>query len=374
MLLPYLFAQGPESTRGAGLTNRPSVDGAPTERAKVAARRLRAKLAGLDFRKTEISEYNQRYLAEHLASRDGATLQMYARLLARALRRLDKPLSDAVVVDFGGGSGLMSLLAKELGVGTVIYVDVYDVSCADVRRLGKAVGLGPDRIVCGDLDDLIREVRKTDMDVDAMVSSDVIEHIYDVEAHFHRLPELVRGRFRAVYASTANIENPRCVRRISRVQRDVELVAREGKWGHKQRDSLLAYRDVRAEIIRASAPTLSAEDVAQLASATRGQRQDDIERSVREFERTGAISFRNPHPTNTCDPLTGNWAEHLMDQDWLAAKAASAGFTALVAAGTYEPNGTAVKRRLQTLANLGIRLLGKRGVVIAPYFTLTLDA
>jgi hypothetical protein len=355
------------------LTNRPSVAEASTERTLAAATRLRAKLAGKSLGQAGISDYNQRYLADHLSKRDGATLRMYARLLTQTLDGLERKLGDAVLVDFGGGSGLMSLLAKELGVGTVIYVDVYDISCADVVKLGDAVDLPPDIVICGDLEDLIRQVHARGLRVDAMVSSDVIEHIYDVPGHLQRLPALVTASFRAVYASTANIKNPRYVRWISRVQRDLELKPRTSGWGHKERDSLQAYRAIRADLIRGYGPTLSDAAVEELASATRGLRKEDIQRSVKEFETTGRIAYRIEHPTNTCDPLTGNWAEHLMAHDWLQQMSETAGFAVAIAPGPYELNGSIAKRFAQALANISIGAAGKRGLILAPYFTLRLD-
>jgi hypothetical protein len=335
--------------------------------------RLKARLADVDLRRIGISPYNQRYLAEHLTTRDAATLRLYKRLLGLSLRNADRALGDTALVDFGGGHGLMTLLAKELGVGTVVYTDIYDVSCADVQILGKALGLAPDRVVCGDLGDLIRDVKSTGLKVDAMVSADVIEHIYDISAHLRQLPELRQGRFRAIYASTANIENPRYVRWISNIQRDAELKARAPTWGHKERDDLRAYRSIRAEMIRGFAPGMSSSDVAALAVATRGLIKSDIELAVREFEQNGSISYRIDHPTNTCDPTTGNWTEHLMDLDWLVRTAAQAGFAARVDPGLYELNGPAVKRFAQTAANVVIRVLGRRGMVFAPYYVFALD-
>jgi hypothetical protein len=153
----------------------------------------------------------------------------------------------------------------------------------------------------------------------------------------------------------------------------LELKPRTAGWGHKQRDSLQAYRAIRAELIRAYGPTLADADVEELASATRGLRKDDIERSVREFQTKGRITYRIEHPTNTCDPLTGNWAEHLMDHDWLEATAKEAGFAVAIGPGTYELHGRFPKRLLQAIANVGILLAGKRGLLLAPSFILTVE-
>jgi len=74
------------------------------------------------------------------------------------------------LVDYGGGSGLLSFLALEAGIGTVIYNDIYDVSCEDARKLGQALHLPLSRIVCGDVDELVSYLRKEKINVNAIVS------------------------------------------------------------------------------------------------------------------------------------------------------------------------------------------------------------
>jgi hypothetical protein len=46
-----------------------------------------------------------------------------------------------------------------------------------------------------------------------------------------------------------------------------------------------------------------------LAKKTRGLMKDDIEKLVEEYIASGKITYQPDHPTNTCDPYTGNWAD-----------------------------------------------------------------
>jgi len=71
-----------------------------------------------------------------------------------------------------------------LGIGNVIYVDIYDGSCNDVEILSNALGLPLDYIICGDVDDLISFVQDNQIIINLIASYDVLEHIYDVEDHF----------------------------------------------------------------------------------------------------------------------------------------------------------------------------------------------
>ncbi|MBK8081612.1 MAG: hypothetical protein IPK25_15860 [Saprospiraceae bacterium] len=168
-----------------------------------AASSLYKKLLKLDLTSLHLSDYNQRYLRSKISKLE-STLSLYSKLLFLSLKNSQFSLKTSVLVDYGGGSGVMSLLAAELGVGTVIYNDIYDVSCKDIEILSK-------------------------------------------------------------YASGANIENPFYVRSVTKQQIKAEYETREKIWGHKERDSLLAFFEIRKQIISAYAPDLNPETVDYLA-------------------------------------------------------------------------------------------------------------
>jgi len=89
-----------------------------------------------------------------------------------------------------------------------------------------------------------RICEKKKINVNAIVSYDVIEHIYDIKHHFETLGSLPRT-FVVVYASSANSKNPLIVRRLRKKQIEAEYITRERTWGHKERDTLEAYFAVR---------------------------------------------------------------------------------------------------------------------------------
>jgi hypothetical protein len=101
-----------------------------------AAERLFSKLVSFDVNSLGISDYNKHYFGDKLANLI-SNLQLNAYLLSWSLAKSDLPLDRFVFVDYGGGSGMLSLLAKELSIGTVIYNDIYDVSCHDARIIAK---------------------------------------------------------------------------------------------------------------------------------------------------------------------------------------------------------------------------------------------
>jgi len=221
-----------------------------------------------------ISAYNKRYLGEKIRNLS-SVLNVYGHLLQLATKDWDKTLQEFTLVDYGGGSGVLSFLAKESGIGTVIYCDIYDVSCKDARTLSQMLGINLDHVVCGDVDELVSYLFGNNICIHAVVSYDVLEHIYDLKYHFQRLATL-QGEFCVVYGSGANIRNPYVRRRLQRIHFEAEYCQRKRKWGHKERDTLRPYLEIRQEIIAQLAPDLPQETIHFLAQATRGLRKDDM--------------------------------------------------------------------------------------------------
>jgi hypothetical protein len=76
------------------------------------------------------------------------------------------------------------------------------------------------------------------------------------------------------------------------------------------------------------------------------------------------------HPTNTCDPLTGNWADRLADPGDLQKRLAHAGFSVDIRNGHYgRPKGF-VKRFVARLLDFVIQAIGYQGLRLAPFFLL----
>lgn len=192
---------------------------------------------------SSLSEYNRHYLGRKLAVLEDV-LALYAGLLCLALSRADGDLSRACVTEYGGGLGIMSLLAARAGVGTVVVNDIYDVSVKDAESLAKALHLPASLYVCGTMEDVLAQTIGQGLHIDAVVSYDVIEHVYDVPALFHILASLP-GPVAVAMASGANPYNPRIRRQIQRLHRRVEHRDRTPEPGHKERDALKSYRKAR---------------------------------------------------------------------------------------------------------------------------------
>jgi len=334
-----------------------------------AAIRLYEKLTCLDIDSLPISDYNKRYLSEHLKNTH-KTLQRHAYILSWSVASVNVPLNQFVFLDHGGGSGMLSLLAKELNIRTVIYNDIYDLSCNDAKIIAQALGNQADKYIAGTIDDVIKLLKANSISCNAIASNDVIEHIYDVDQFLNKLYLLSDGSVNVVLSTSANADNPLIKKILMKNQRQIEYKDREKKWGQKQRDTLKAYRKARKEIIQTHAPHLNTQQVHQLVSATRGMMQPDIKRCVDNFLSTGEFPQLPNHPTNTCDPYTGNWAEHIMDTCQLKEILAKTGFKVKILPGYYGRYNNFILNIIGRFLNLIIYTSGRFGIKLAPFYTI----
>ena len=333
----------------------------------LAAKKLLIKIRQIDLNKIGISEYNQKYIKQIVTSPENI-LHRYSSLLKLALKNVKNWDENFVLVDYGGGSGLLSLLAVVTGIKTVIYNDIYEISCNDIEKLSQALKLKISDFVCGDIDQLIRFINKKLIIIDAVVSYDVIEHIYDIESYLKKLQLLSKNPIQIVFGSGANIKNFSYKFKIMKKHRLCEDQDRKWNKGHKERDTLKGYFKVRKEIISKYDPRLNEAEIQRLAYLTRGLIKSDIEKYIDEFKQKKDISYRPNHPTNTCDPYTGNWAEHLMDTDWLKKILIKEGFKTEIFCGLYDNDGKFLARILKKIQNFLIKFFKNRALIISPYY------
>lgn len=337
-----------------------------------AASRLHYKLKGINLETLDISDYNKRYFGFLLGNLQ-SNLQKYAYILVWSITKIDVPLNKLVFLDYGGGSGMLSLLAKECNIGTVIYNDIYDISARDAEIIGKAIGDQADYYIPGDIDEVIDFLKKKSINCNVIANYDVIEHIYDIEEFLKKMSLISNNNLRVFFSSGANPHNPFIKRKLIKNHHRCELVDREQVFGSKKRDPLEAYSTIRRKLIKDLNLDLSEDQVDYLVAATRGLIEYDIKKAVNEFSTSGTITLKQKYPqypSNTCDPYTGNWAEHLMDIYQLRNVLQSENFQADIWRGYYGDSNTLLKCLAARSLNLLIKNLGRRGLVLSPFFTL----
>ncbi|MBU1669849.1 MAG: class I SAM-dependent methyltransferase [Actinobacteria bacterium] len=337
-----------------------------------AAARLETRLARLDGCSIEISDYIRGYLARHQAKLR-YTLQKDSYLLMLALSGSGVPLEDFVLVDYGGGVGTLSMLAREVGVGTVIYLDVYDVSCRDAAVIAGELGCTADRYVHGEMAELLGCVESGPGRCDAVVSVNVIEHVYDIDALLVGLAALPGERLAAVLATTANPFNPARQVQLRWKHHRYEHSDRRPAPGHKGTDTLESYVGARRGIISRRIEDegghLTTNELNRLAAAMRGLAGRDVEAAAVEYLRSGALP-RPGHRTNTCDPTSGNWMERLMNPYRLAGRMADLGFVTDVLPGYYASSQPLVKALAGPLNWSISRLRERTALLLAPSYIL----
>ena len=338
-----------------------------------ASIRLKKKLAAIDIDKLDIEDSSKSQFSNHVVAGIDSSLRRFSYILSWALANNHDAYEDFVLIDHGAGVGTMSLLAKELGIGTVIYNDLYEPYCRDARTIAQALsGDLADYYVHGNTDELVDFLKTNLISCNAIVSYDVIEHIYNIEKFLQSLPKMSNGPLTAVLASGANPFNPKTLRYLTRFHKKAEYGGRKWKQGCRDDYLTTAYLTVRKEIISKYASSLSGSEVEQIAKATRGLIEPDIKSVIDEYLKTGGICRQPDHPSNTVNPYTGNWAERLHNIDHLLKVMTDAGFTAEVLPGYY--GGSAcnnpVKRAMGTFFNCVISTLGSKGLILAPFYTL----
>jgi 2-polyprenyl-3-methyl-5-hydroxy-6-metoxy-1,4-benzoquinol methylase len=335
-----------------------------------SVKRLRTRLSGAKVDEPEFSAYFVRYLRSYLPILD-IMLFRYADIVTAALST-HANIRNCTVVDFGGGTGLLSLLARESGVGRVFYTDIFEGSCREARLLAKQLGLEADAYVCGEIAAIHAELDRGPRGAVALASYDVIEHVYrltEALAQFARLPAENLSVF---LASSANAANLMTRAKLVRHHNLLDSHTREHQWGDKPRDTNVAYAELRRRIVMQAFPSLDSAHLEQAVAVTRGMSGEDLLHTARGFVESGQRPALDKFPSNTCDPLTGNWAEHLLDQEALLRDALSCGFSwAAIVPGRYAPYPGRFKRTVGRILNLGVRALPPNlGVCIAPFFAL----
>jgi len=84
-----------------------------------AAAAVHRSVSNVDLQVAGISEYNQSYIRSKL-EHPSFDWSINTYMLSWLLSHSTLPRKESVFVDYGGGSGFISFLAKALGIGTVI--------------------------------------------------------------------------------------------------------------------------------------------------------------------------------------------------------------------------------------------------------------
>jgi len=333
-----------------------------------AVNTLHQKIKLLDVDRLGISAYNKKYFTTYIINY-AFYMDLYTQLLEKAVTNLDKPIQNATFVDYGGGCGMLSYLAKEIGFKTVIYNDIYATSVNDTRIISDGLNIHVDHFVEGDVDAFIEQVDLLNLQPDVICSFDVLEHIYDWKTWIDTILK-ISNPFILIFMTSANGSNPFINRRLKRIQIQAEYEGFEHTESWKEIDISNSYLAERKKIISNAFPEIEKKDLEMLAVKTRGLKKDDIENLVVQFIKTGQIHYTIDHPTNTCDPYTGNWTEHIINIDELKRFVKAKNIETDVTNTSYGYGNSFPQNIIKFCLNVFIKILGKHNLMLSPVYVL----
>lgn len=313
---------------------------------KEALPAIAKELSGLhpDYSESEFPEPKEPgYYAEWFqrnANNFLSYLQVYANIIAMAIPKSRPNLSSVRLLDYGGGWGLMGMLAKEAGIGHVTYLDYDPGVVASVKVINRILDMSIDEAIYGNEETLRnREESK----FDSVVSSDVLEHVYDLDNVFSAISECCAPGAYVFHQTGANPRSPYQRIKLMKLHRTFETedpVALEKL--HAQGG--LAIWEERKQFIQSYDPAITGPRLEKLARSCRGLNGPDLLKAINKFKENGTFPVPE-HPTNTCR-LSGYWIERLMDPTKVADQMAAHGFRTRITSTFLGPGKSNKQRRL----------------------------
>ena len=256
------------------------------------------RLASIDTAASSMTDYCRVSLNRTLNAAE-YYVEIYHNSLEKCLELASLSPEEMTIVDYGGGHGLLSAYAKSLGFGRVVYVDINPEAVRMAEQLFEMIGLRPDDIITGDVSQLIEWCHASEVTPNALVSIDVIEHIYVLDDFFGAIHSL-SPQMKMVFTTASTPYNSRVVRNLHKAMQADELgtTTRKGFW-QKRRDYIQTVWD-----------DMSERELDYWADNTRGLTYDDVKR---------AVESRSPNllcdDYNTCDPAIGSWTERILPEE-----------------------------------------------------------
>lgn len=327
-----------------------------------AASLLKQCLTQLKVDDLPISNYSRKYFYRY-QSTGFSIFDRLTDIVSRGFERR-RNQSEPSSIDYGGGLGLISLLIKAAGLGYVDYIDIARESAQDARTIASALKLPADHYHVGELYQVQNELIGRSLRPDMIFSSEVIEHIFDIEAFFDAVAFVIPDGGSVVFSTSANPLNPFVAFNLRRIQRRYEAPAEVFA------ESYVALRQayIRNKL---NDRRIDASVVLALAARTRGLVFEDIDEILTQFGTTGILPKELADPTNTCDPRNGCWCERLMNPHLLSSSLARRGFGIDVSAGQYVLTGGPFKNWTKLALNKLMVCFGSNALYFAPTYILS---
>ena len=286
----------------------------PDEKQRLLVKQIRQ----IAVDKLDISDYSRTAL-RRVVSAAAFYMDIYRSSLEHVLACGNKAPIEMTLVDYGGGHGLLSILAKKLGFGRVVYVDYNADALQTVGVLGGMLGAEPDVVLQGDATVLEAWCRNNGVTPDALLAMDVIEHIYVLDDFFAVL-HAMSPKMTMLFTTASTPFNQRVVRRLHKTMlRD--------EYGGANKEGFLS---MRRGYVKQMHPDMSDRELDYWAENTRGLVFDDVRRAVESQSPNLLLDAYN-----TCDPRSGSWTERILPISDYQQLLAAYGYGLLVLPGFY---------------------------------------
>ena len=321
-----------------------------------------SRLSEIDIEDLGLEEYQASYLNNLLLNKK-YFVSIYAIVLNELLLCCSMKKEDIFLIDYGAGNGLLGLFAKYCGFGKIVQVDTSSGCCFSQQILSKKLGLPIHENINGSYELLEKFAANPP---DALIATDVIEHIYDLDKFFATLQKLNKQLI-TVFTTASNDHNWWKKKKLMKVQKNDEWKGYDINNGNESNEP---FRIIRSNIIKKELPQITYSELRRLVTHTRGLRKDDIVAACSLYKENGIVPPLILHPTNTCDPISGSWTERFLSFREYQELFNKYGFSLVIKNGFYNEFQGGIKGTILKMLNVMIKKAGKKGSVLSPFIIL----
>lgn len=316
---------------------------------------FKSKLNALDIDAISSDLLVKNYLQKVLEQQD-YYLKIYSWVLEKALQQTTKPIHQISFLDYGCGNGLFAIYAKHCGLKKVYGCDFNKSFVEAAGLLADAMNIiVDDWFVCNE-DTLFTECNSLNLDI--VAGTDVIEHIYSLNRFFSNI-QLLNQKMITAFTTASVFENYFKRKSLYKLMYQDEYIGSNTlEATSKDEYSGTAYFEIRKRIIANIFPQLEQLIIESLATATRGLRGVDVITYVHQYLLDGIIKPVQQNKYNTCDPITGNFTERMMQLKEYKQLYSQFKFQLEISSGFYAADGKGFKAFLQTILNKIIAIVG----------------
>ena len=303
------------------------------------------------FEDLGLSDYNLNYILKMKP-----TFFYYIQLFDFSIQEIvsKEDYKDKWIIDFGGGHGFLSLYLKLLGF-KVIYCDFNANSVQTAQKIAQTLGFGPDYYVEGSSKDVLDLINQENLDVQYLISTDTIEHVYDLDEMIGNFVK-INPKIKMIFTTASNFDN-----KIKSKELQKSMI----------KDEIEEFIPMRKTYISNSFSNLKEEEINLLAKKSRGLRYVDLDDFVKFYQENKSFKKIEIDDYNCCEPEFGAWTERILPIEDYKKTASNYGLTLDVDNSFYcVVDKKGIKKYIVNLLNYFVLNNSSLGIKLAPTIIL----